>query len=144
MQLNSWNGIHARYQEINTSYEIDKLNFALTCLTDLYSTPIIEITEKEWISHFSKTQIIAKELAQKTFESRKKDYSHPSRKMVYKSDDEMNEVIGKLENNSFINTVFQEMNQLISSLENLLYLYAPGFTSVELIILLSKLTLILL
>ena len=47
-------------------------------------------------------------------ESRKKDYTNPFRKMVYDSEKEMQEVIGKLKDNEFIleqnkeNKLFQE------------------------------------
>jgi hypothetical protein len=36
------------------------------------------------------------------FDSRAKDYSNPFRKMVYDTHEEMNRVIGRLEDNSFI------------------------------------------
>jgi hypothetical protein len=36
------------------------------------------------------------------FDSRAKDYSNPFRKMVYETNEEMNKVIGRLEDNSFI------------------------------------------
>jgi hypothetical protein len=36
------------------------------------------------------------------FDSRAKDYSNPFRKMVYDNNEEMNKVLGRLEDNSFI------------------------------------------
>jgi len=36
------------------------------------------------------------------YESRAKDYSNPFRKMVYETTEEMNRVVGSLEDNSFI------------------------------------------
>ena len=42
------------------------------------------------------------------YTSRAKDYSNPFRKMVYESNDEMNAVIGRLEDNQFIQDQFAE------------------------------------
>jgi hypothetical protein len=42
-------------------------------------------------------------------DSRAKDYSNPYRKMVYDSIGEMNTVVGKLEDNSFINQQAEEL-----------------------------------
>jgi hypothetical protein len=41
-------------------------------------------------------------ITQGIFSSRKKDYLNPFRKMVYESQAEMDQVIGKLDDNSFI------------------------------------------
>ena len=41
-------------------------------------------------------------IAQSIFDSRLKDYSNPFRSMVYESQEEMNKVIGRLDDNTFI------------------------------------------
>ena len=42
-------------------------------------------------------------------DSRSKDYTNPFRKMVYESMGEMNEVMGKFEENSFIKLQIEEL-----------------------------------
>ena len=42
-------------------------------------------------------------------ESRAKDYTNPFRKMVYETNEEMNKVIGKLEDNTFIQQQLAEL-----------------------------------
>ena len=54
------------------------------------------ITTKEWIN-------------KSIHDSRAKDYSSPYRKMVYENFAEMNEVVGKLEDNSFINQQIESL-----------------------------------
>jgi hypothetical protein len=43
------------------------------------------------------------------YESRAKDYRNPFRKMVYSNSKEMNQIVGRLEDNSFIQ---EQMRQL--------------------------------
>jgi len=45
---------------------------------------------------------IKEKLTQEIYASRAKDYSNPFRKMVYESTEEMNAVVGRLQDNSFI------------------------------------------
>jgi hypothetical protein len=42
------------------------------------------------------------------YDTRKKDYTNPFRKMVYDNEQEMNTVIGDIDNNSFINDTRKE------------------------------------
>ncbi len=45
------------------------------------------------------------------YDSRAKDYSNPFRKMAYDNEEEMNAVVGKLEDNSFINDQKQDLEK---------------------------------
>jgi len=51
--------------------------------------------------------------------SRAKDYSNPFRKMVYDTNEEMNNVLGKLENNSFIQQEQQASEQFVAEVNAL-------------------------
>ena len=53
------------------------------------------------------------------YESRAKDYTNPFRKMIYKTKDEMNEVIGKLEDNQFIQDQLAELDNYKNFVRNL-------------------------
>ena len=53
------------------------------------------------------------------FNSRAKDYDNPFRKMVYDTNEEMNNVIGRLEDNNFIQeqiAEFEDMKKQVRSL----------------------------
>jgi hypothetical protein len=50
-------------------------------------------------------------IAKGIYESRAKDYDNPFRKMVYESEKEMEKVLGKLKDNSFIVQQTAELNQ---------------------------------
>ena len=46
------------------------------------------------------------------FDSRAKDYNSPYRKMVYDTNKEMNNVMGRLEDNSFIQQQLRELEEM--------------------------------
>ena len=101
-KLKSWVELHDFYRQQGLAYSADKLNHAYTSLLE-----ILDITPRQF------TAALLKELLQQAldtrewmckgiFDSRAKDYSNPFRKMVYDTNEEMNKVIGRVENNSFI------------------------------------------
>jgi hypothetical protein len=49
-------------------------------------------------------------MTESIFTSRAKDYTNPYRQMVYDNLEEMNKVVGKLEDNSFINDQQQALD----------------------------------
>jgi hypothetical protein len=108
-KVKSWVELHGFYKQKGASYTVDKLNHAYTSLLE-----ILNITPRQF------TPALLKELLQQAldtkewmckgiFDSRAKDYSNPFRKMIYDTNEEMNRVIGRLEDNSFIQ---QELGEL--------------------------------
>ena len=109
-KVKSWVEMHDFYRQQGLAYSADKLNHAYTSLLE-----ILDITPR----HF--TPALLKELLQQAlatrewmckgiFDSRAKDYSNPFRKMVYDTNEEMNRVIGRLEDNSFIQQQFADLD----------------------------------
>ncbi|MBP6431416.1 MAG: DUF4954 family protein [Ferruginibacter sp.] len=109
-KVKSWEEVHNFYRLQGECYDTDKLNHAYTALLE-----ILNITPKQF------TPTLFKELLQKAittkewmskgiYDSRAKDYSNPFRKMVYETNEEMNKVIGKLEDNSFIQDQLAELD----------------------------------
>lgn len=101
-KINSWDEIHEFYTRQGTLYTGNKLNHAYTSLLE-----ILNITPRQFTPALLK-ELLQQVIATRTwmykgiYESREKDYTNPFRKMVYETNDEMNKVIGRLENNSFI------------------------------------------
>jgi hypothetical protein len=101
-KVKTWDAVHEFYQEHGNRYHEEKLSHALASLleikgihTDEFSMPLLKAlleeakATKEWM--FKNIQ-----------ESRAKDYQNRFRKMIYDSEEEMNEVIGKFDDNTFI------------------------------------------
>ena len=50
-------------------------------------------------------------MTQSILKSREKDYTNPYRKMVYENNEEMNKVMGALEDNGFIQGQFEGLEE---------------------------------
>ena len=101
-KVKSWVELHEFYRQQGLVYPAGRLNHGYTSLLE-----ILHITPKQFTPALFK-QLLQQALDTKgwmcknIFDSRAKDYSSPFRKMVYDTNEEMNKVMGRLEDNSFI------------------------------------------
>jgi hypothetical protein len=100
--VNSWEEVHQRYVRLGEQYETQKLLHALASLTDIKELPVSSWSQKlvkEWLNE---TLSITEWLQKQVEISRSKDYTNPFRAMVYDNRREMEKVVGKLRDDSFI------------------------------------------
>jgi hypothetical protein len=101
-KIKSWDEIHTFYETMGTQYESQRCNHALASLSELLGISLKKIS-KEQFNNLLESMVSIKEwMAKGIYDSKAKDYSNPYRKMVYDTTAEMNAVVGKLEDNSFI------------------------------------------
>ncbi|MEO6670521.1 MAG: DUF4954 family protein [Ferruginibacter sp.] len=111
-KIKGWENVHGFYQSQGNKYENDKLNHAYTGLLE-----ILNITSKQFTASLFK-KLLEEMLATKEwmtkgiYNAREKDYTNPYRKMVYENNKEMLNVIGKLEDNGFIQDQMKQMDGL--------------------------------
>jgi len=111
-KLKSWNELHDFYKHQGAAYVTDKLNHGYTSLLE-----ILNITPKQFTPALFK-QLLQQAIETKEwmckgiYESRAKDYSNPFKKMVYDTTEEMNKVVGRLEDNSFIQQQLAELDDM--------------------------------
>jgi len=119
-KLKNWVELHDFYRQQGTAYETDKLNHGYTSLLE-----ILNITPKQF------TPALLKEILQQALntkgwmckgihDSRAKDYSNPFRKMVYDTNEEMNKVLGRLEDNGFIQQQLADLEVMKKQVKSLL------------------------
>ncbi|UPK71605.1 DUF4954 family protein [Chitinophaga filiformis] len=107
--INSWAALHENYKIIGEHYATDKLQHAIASL--LY---IEEKTARDFTPAFLKECLlqsvhIQSFLTEGIYHSRAKDYQNPFRQMTYENEAEMEAVIGKLEDNSFIQQTLADL-----------------------------------
>ena len=118
-KIKSWQQIHELYKKFGTEYPAEKLSHAYTSLLE-----VLQITSKQFTPELLK-KLLIQSVATKQwmgkgiYESRAKDYTNPFRKMVYDTKEEMNEVIGKLEENTFIQQQLRELDQYKKQVKDL-------------------------
>ncbi len=111
-EITGWDGVHEFYKQQGINYKKDKLNHAYTSLLE-----ILHITGKQFTPEIFRN-ILQQVINTKTwmnkgiYTSRAKDYTNPFRKMVFENNLEMDAVIGKLDDNSFIQAQLQALDDL--------------------------------
>lgn len=119
-KVKSWDDVHSFYRKEGTAYSKDKLNHAYTSLLE-----ILNITPKQFTAELFK-ELLQKNIATKEwmckgiYDSRAKDYNSPFKKMVYETNAEMNTVIGKLEDNTFIQQEMAELDEMKKQIKSLI------------------------
>ncbi|MBC7866532.1 MAG: DUF4954 family protein [Gloeobacteraceae cyanobacterium ES-bin-316] len=119
-KINSWDEVHQFYITEGDMYEKDKLQHAYTSLLE-----ILNITAKQFTPELFKS-LLGEAIATRgwmckgIYEARAKDYTNPFRKMVYETNEEMNKVMGSLEDNGFIQTQLAAFDMMKKEIKSLL------------------------
>ncbi|MGE7774499.1 DUF4954 family protein [Chitinophaga sp. NPDC101104] len=108
-KIASWDALHDAYRETGDKYEEDKLRHALGCLLDLHGLKASTLTPDALRSFLTESAETLATITDNIFKSREKDYLNPFRQMTYDSPEEMEKVVGKLEDNSFIQQTAEEL-----------------------------------
>jgi len=111
-KVKSWDEVHDFYRQQGNAYAADKLHHGYTALLE-----ILHITSRQFtpalLKQLLQEAVATKEWMSKAiYESRAKDYKSPFKKMVYDTNEEMNSVIGRLEDNSFIQQQLGELDEI--------------------------------
>ena len=101
-KINSWDQVHQFYITQGKNYENEKLKHAFASLLELWKISASKFTPELFKKLLEESLQTKTAITQNVFESRKKDYTNPFRKMIYNNKSEMDNVLGKIEDNSFI------------------------------------------
>ncbi len=118
-RLQSWNGVHDRYREEGKTYGHDKLEHAFASLCEQLNITVKQFTPELFKSLLAEAIITKEKITAGIYKAREKDYSNPYRKMVYENNDEMNKVLGKLEDNSFIQSQYEALDMFKKNISTL-------------------------
>ena len=108
-KIRSWDHLHTTYDDLANKYPNLKMMHAIAGLFEINELSPKKITKTQLESFLSSLSATKKWITEKIYESRAKDYVNPYRKLVYENEEEMNSVVGKLEDNSFINLQRQSL-----------------------------------
>jgi hypothetical protein len=108
-KIKSWDMVHEYYQVQGKKYPEAKMAHALASLSEITGINLKKITTDQFASLINNTISTKEWITKGIHDSRAKDYSNPYRKMVYENTAEMNQVVGKLEENSFIREQTKEL-----------------------------------
>ncbi len=108
--ITSWDGLHQYYINEGAEYLQQKQQHALASLIELTGIDINTVSVQTLNSWFTIAASVKEWMAKGIYEARAKDYQSKFRKLVYDTNEEMNKVLGKLEDNSFIKQTNKELD----------------------------------
>jgi hypothetical protein len=117
--IQSWEDVHDFYRTNGALYKDQKLQHAYASLMELAKPPSNRLS-KNYFKQVLDDALITKEwMTENIYTSRAKDYQNYFKKMVYDSEKEMEAVIGKLEDNSFIKQQNEELTSFRKRVKDL-------------------------
>lgn len=114
--VNTWDAVHAFYTLCDYSYEQYKVRYALYLLEQLYSCSIEDFSCELYKNIIDDVTVVAMDICDSSYSSREKDYTDYYRNMTYHSKKEMDNVIGSLKDNSFLNELREDIKQFIDDI----------------------------
>lgn len=118
-KLDSWSSIHQRYHGISAGYLQDKTNHALASLVEITGVSASSWHKGFWMDILNEALETKEWICQEIYKTRSKDYENPFRMMVYENRAEMDEVVGRLEDNSFINLQASELEKFKKAVDEI-------------------------
>jgi len=104
--LDIWEDIHQRYDDLWKQYPLEKQKHALATLCSI--SGVNTLSKEEWVSALQKAVDIQKYICEQVYITRKKDFDNPFRQSTYRNAAEMEASIGTIEDNSFVKQVRKE------------------------------------
>ena len=108
--IKSWDDVHDYYAQEGKKYPLQKMQHALHALSVIENISLKKASKETIVSLLHKALNTKEWITDSIVNSRAKDYENPFRQMVYESPEEMNKVIGSLEENSFIQLQQKELS----------------------------------
>ena len=118
-KVRNWEEVHQFYRREGSEYQQEKLLHAYTSLQEILNITGKQFTRDVWSDLLKDMQSTAAWMVKGIYDSREKDYSNEFRKMMYDNQEEMDQVIGKLEDNSFIQEQMAAMDKLAKEIRSL-------------------------
>ena len=119
-EINSWEDIHTFYLEVERSYNQNRLKQAIAAFRAVFET-------QDWIdsldAFLEESVETMKWITDGIYESRAKDYHNGFRAMTYDSEEEMENVVGKLEDNDFIRESREETERFEGYIRRMIKIY---------------------
>jgi hypothetical protein len=110
--INSWEEVHHFYQQNTNIYHEQRFQHAIASLLEVLNITASELTS-DLLSDLLNQSLATKEwMVKNIYSSRAKDFQLSFRKMMYDTDEEMQEVIGSLDDNVFIKEQTMELENL--------------------------------
>jgi Nucleoside-diphosphate-sugar pyrophosphorylase involved in lipopolysaccharide biosynthesis/translation initiation factor 2B, gamma/epsilon subunits (eIF-2Bgamma/eIF-2Bepsilon) len=111
-EIHNWDQVHEFYQLSGKLYVEQKVQHAYASILEILQLKSGALDKKQFRSLLDESLDTKEWMVKNIYESRAKDYQNEFRKMVYDNEAEMEQVIGTLDDNNFIDQQKKEFLQL--------------------------------
>ncbi len=118
-KIKSWDEVHLFYKDKSSRYHTEKFRHAFASLLEVLNLPPRKFTKKFFLNLLQQAVTTKKWMAKCIYDSRAKDYNNPFRKMMYETEKEMENVMGRLSENSFIRRQEESCSAFIKKADEL-------------------------
>lgn len=118
-KINTWDEIHEFYRKNGQLYKDQKLQHAFASLLEINKLTAKKFTKKLFKTFLDQAVATREWMTKAIYDSRAKDFHNDFRKMVYTSQKQMDKVLGKLDENSFIKQQADEFRQFKKQVDTL-------------------------
>ncbi len=115
--INSWKSLHNKYDQLHDNYFQQKYHHALYCALAVEDKDIDQLDEPFLRDLLREARESAGMMLKWARSARAKDYENSFRKMVFSSEKEMFAVVGKIEDDLFLNDYNIEIDEFIASVD---------------------------
>jgi hypothetical protein len=116
-RLASWDAVHAEYDRLWAGYGLQKQRHAYACLLSLLGKRTLP--PQDWKEQLDAAAVIQRFVCDQTYLTRKKDFENPFRRTPFRSQKEMDAVLGVSEKNPFIEETRKATEDFITAVEAL-------------------------
>jgi NDP-sugar pyrophosphorylase family protein len=113
-KYNSWADVHQFYQQQSDEYRKQRNIHAMACLIELGVINMQTFNASVFRTLVDEAVDTKRWVMRGILESRQKDYANPFRQMVYETEAEMEQVLGRIDDNAFI----QDQQEALSGFED--------------------------
>ena len=117
--VKSWDELHNFYQKQSKLYKYQKLEQSMAAMQLIWGFQPNEADKNTLSKILDKAAQTRQWMTDGIYESRAKDYTNAFRKIPYETTEEMNNVVGKLEDNSFIKQQRTELEKYLQKIEKM-------------------------
>lgn len=115
-EFENWTQIHQAYRSQDASYLYDKVLHAVYALEVISGKGV----DEELLKNLAVTgKRLAEYVKKQIYASRLKDYQDPFRKMLYDNDEEMDQVLGGMHENEFVDYSIKRYDELLSDIDTI-------------------------
>jgi len=122
-KINTWDEVHEFYRKNGELYKDQKLQHAFASLLEINKLTLKKFNKKQFKMFLDQAVATREWMTKAIYDSRAKDFHSDFRKMVYASQKQMDNVLGKLDENSFIKQQEDEFRQFKKQVGTLIQLF---------------------